>query len=133
MKRTFLGALVLLIFVAVGPVGSASASVKVVPLCNAKAAVKHPAAMVFTCGDAGLQATGLHWKNWGTKRAKGFGTIVFKRCRPDCASGGVGRKRGKVTLYRKVRCSRHRYRYSRARVKMYRGPTTKQRLITCRR
>lgn len=131
MKRALLVLVSIVSVVAAGPINQAPASVKVVALCNPDSATKRPSKMVFACGDAGLQAAGLSWRSWGDKRVKGFGTIIYKLCDPNCLSGGVARKSGKVTLYRKGRCSRHHYRYSRARVKAFGGITVKQRIIAC--
>ena len=110
---------------------TSTAGVKVNASCGVSAASKRPGNVYFYCGDNGMYATGLSWRSWGRKRAKGFGTISYKTCRPDCASGGVVSGPGKVTLSRKVRCGKRRYQYSVLRAKAYNGPTRKVRLQTC--
>jgi len=108
-----------------------SADVKVVAECDENKRTKRPDAMIFACGDAGLQATDLSWKSWGGQRAKAKGTIIYKLCEPDCASGGVALRSGKVTLYGKTRCGRRLWVYQRARIKVWNGPVTKIRLWPC--
>lgn len=113
------------------PVG-AQAKVKVVAKCDTRSPTQRPNSMVFACGDGNLQAFELGWRTWGGPSAKALGTIGYKICRPDCASGTVAYRSGKVTLYGRVRCNRRLWVYSRARVKIWDGPTTRTRLPTCR-
>jgi hypothetical protein len=119
-----------LALVAVAPAMS-NASVKAVADCGVGHAAKRPSNFYFYCGDNGMYATSLSWRSWGGKKAKGFGKITYKLCKPSCAMGGYKTKRGKITLSRKVRCGKHSYRYSRLRAKAYGGPTVRVRLQTC--
>jgi len=130
MKRLILFAVVIASFGSVAAATS-SASVKVNSSCGTASAAKKPANLNFYCGDNGMYATGVSWRSWGGKRAKGFGTITYKTCDPACVSGGVVTASGKVTLSRKVRCGRHHYQYSVLRAKVFNGPTRKVRLATC--
>lgn len=116
---------------AVAVPASSNASVKAVAKCGEGGASKRPANFYFYCGDNGMYATGLSWRSWGGKKAKGFGTITYKLCKPSCAAGGFRSKPGKITLYRKVRCGKRKYQYSRLRAKAYGGPTRKVSLLTC--
>lgn len=103
MKRiTIVVAAILVAAVAVP--ATSNASVKAVAKCGVGHAAKRPSNFYFYCGDNGMYATGLSWRSWGGKRAKGFGTITYKLCKPSCAAGGIRSKPGKITLYRKVRC-----------------------------
>jgi hypothetical protein len=111
--------------------GTAAASVKVNASCGTSAASKRPSNLFFYCGDNGMIATGISWRSWGGKRAKGFGTISYRTCEPSCAAGGVVSLPGKVTLSRKVRCVKRRYEYSVLRAKAFGGPTRKVKLQTC--
>ena len=113
------------------PVG-AQAKVKVVDKCDTRSPTKRPNSMVFTCADGNLQAFNLSWRTWGGRSTKALGTIGYKICQPDCASGTVAYRSGKVTLYGRLRCNRRLWVYSRARVKIWNGPATRMRLPTCR-
>jgi len=130
MKRLAIGIAVIACVSAVA-VNSSSASVKVNASCGTQHAAKKPANLIFYCGDNGMYATSVSWRSWGGKRAKGFGTVSYKSCEPDCASGGVISGPGKVTLSRKIRCSKHRFQYSVLRAKVFNGPTRKVELQTC--
>lgn len=130
MKRLTLFAVVLASLCSVAAATS-SASVKVNASCGTSPAAKRPANLNFYCADNGMYATGVSWRSWGGKRAKGFGTITYKSCDPSCFMGGFVTTSGKVTLSRKVRCSKHHYQYSVLRAKAFNGPTRKVRLATC--
>lgn len=131
MKRVMAVALLIGGVAVFGSPAEASASVKVIAKCNPDRVTKRPSAMIFACGDAGLQASGLRWKSWGGRRAKATGTIIYKLCDPYCAVGGLAYRSGKVTLYAKARCGKRRWVYQRARVKVWDGPTTTMRIGRC--
>jgi hypothetical protein len=130
MKRVFI---LIIVFASLGAVATSTstAGVKVNASCGVAPPVKRPSNLGFYCGDNGMYASGIAWRSWGGKRAKGFGTISYKTCEPDCASGGVVSSPGKVTLSRKVKCGKRRYEYSVLRAKAFNGPTRKVRLLTC--
>ena len=114
------------------PTASADASVKVVAACKSKELSKKPESMVFACADAGLSASRLSWLTWGGKRAKARGEIFYKTCIPNCATGGYGTGRGKVTLYGKTKCRSGLWSYTRARIKVWGDFTYRMKLWPCR-
>jgi len=61
-----------------------------------KGAAFKPKRIILACGDAGLVATKLQWKQWGANQASGSGTGEEKVCTPNCAEGTVAK--GKMTL-----------------------------------
>jgi hypothetical protein len=70
--------------------------------CNG-AAFK-PRSIVLTCGDAGLVATKLQWKQWGASKASGGGRGEEKVCTPNCAEGRVAKGPMQVSLSRPRLC-----------------------------
>lgn len=70
-----------------------------------KGAAFKPKRIILTCGDAGLVATQLQWKQWGANQASGRGTGEEKVCTPNCAEGTVARGKMTVTLSKPRRCS----------------------------
>jgi hypothetical protein len=64
-----------------------------------------PHSIVLTCGDAGLGATRLHWKQWGASKARGSGRGEEKVCTPNCAEGTVAKGKMTLTLSKPRLCS----------------------------
>ncbi|HEX3826007.1 MAG TPA: hypothetical protein VHV82_01930 [Sporichthyaceae bacterium] len=46
-----------------------------------------PARMTVACGDGNAEVVRLHWSEWTTARAVGFGTWRQNDCEPYCAAG----------------------------------------------
>ena len=110
LRRTGSGRLALWsVIVAVAFVGTtalatgASHRVKFPSRCTNS--VYRPHHFVAACGDAGLIVRKIHWRHYGFRYARGRGEALFKTCDPDCASGGFGRSRAKVRLYRRRHCA----------------------------
>lgn len=49
-------------------------------------------------GDGGNIVVRIHWANWGSKSATGYGIIGLNNCNPDCASGEVTYQDVTITL-----------------------------------
>lgn len=64
-----------------------------------------PREVVLTCGDAGLVATKLAWKQWSSEGASGTGTGEEKVCTPNCAEGRVAKGPMRLVLSRPRLCS----------------------------
>lgn len=64
-----------------------------------------PREVVLTCGDAGLVATKMKWRHWGSTRAHGVGVGEEKVCTPNCAEGPVAKGRMRLSLSRPRLCS----------------------------
>ncbi|MBV8984654.1 MAG: hypothetical protein JO248_09470 [Acidimicrobiia bacterium] len=63
-----------------------------------------PPAIVMECGDFGLIYATLSWTSWTATQATAVGTMSYKVCQPDCASGGVRDVKGvRITLTRPVK------------------------------
>lgn len=65
-----------------------------------------PREIVLTCGDAGLVATKMKWKRWGSTQAHGVGVGEEKVCMPNCAEGRVAKGRMQLSLSQPRLCSR---------------------------
>ncbi|HYP56119.1 MAG TPA: hypothetical protein VEQ41_07455 [Solirubrobacterales bacterium] len=63
-----------------------------------------PKMIVLACGDAGLAATKLQWKSWGTSSAAGAGTGRVELCEPSCAEGKVARAPMRIVLSKPRLC-----------------------------
>ncbi len=64
-----------------------------------------PREVVLACGDAGLTATKMQWKQWSSTRASGVGTGEEKVCTPNCANGRVAKGRMQLLLSQPRLCS----------------------------
>jgi hypothetical protein len=49
-----------------------------------------PSEIVMACADYGALVQNLHWSSWTSSGATALGTLVYKKCVPDCATGGFG-------------------------------------------
>ena len=63
-----------------------------------------PRSVVLTCGDAGLSAIEVQWKQWGSARAHGAGLGEEKICTPNCAEGGVAKGKIRLLLFQPRLC-----------------------------
>jgi hypothetical protein len=58
-----------------------------------------PSEIVMACADYGAVAEDLRWSAWTSSVATAVGTIVYKTCAPDCATGGSNRiENDRITL-----------------------------------
>lgn len=48
----------------------------------------------MACADVGLVYEHLSWTSWTATKATAVGTMAYKVCQPDCASGGVRNVKG---------------------------------------
>lgn len=89
-----------------GPVGSTTTSTAVGSTTSSSAAApapvdasievygdcRHPSVepseIVMACADGGAVAEALHWTSWTANGATAVGTLAYKTCVPDCATGG---------------------------------------------
>lgn len=106
-RQFFIPALLLLAVCALAaPVAIAkSGSGKTYVTSGCKGAAFKPKRIVLACGDAGLVATRLQWKQWGSSQASGSGTGEEKVCTPNCAEGKVARGKMTLTLSKPRFCS----------------------------
>lgn len=108
-RRSHLFALVVLALAACGPIASLAMAKqgggKTYVTSGCKGAAFKPKRIVLACGDAGLVATKLQWKQWGTTQAKGSGTGEEKVCSPNCAEGTVAKGEMTLTLSRPRLCT----------------------------
>ncbi len=65
---------------------SRSAPIAALPNCLGKPIVR-PTSVIFACGDGGVYATGVHWRNWGAPFATATATMHENDCTPNCAQG----------------------------------------------
>jgi hypothetical protein len=65
---------------------------------------KHPASMLFACGDGSIGVDHIKWQNWGTTAAHGIGVLSENDCTPDCADGHFHSFKAAVTAYGKQVC-----------------------------
>ena len=48
-----------------------------------------PEVVVFACGDYGLRAESLNWRDWGNRKTKAEGRLAARDCIPSCVEGGI--------------------------------------------
>lgn len=65
---------------------------------------RRPASIAFACGGGGYDGTELSWRHWGAERAVGRGLFSFNDCDPDCATGTLRHRRGRVRLLEPTWC-----------------------------
>ena len=56
--------------------------------CENKAVVR-PTTFALACADDGDGIEHMHWANWTSQVASGYGTQWQKTCKPSCAEGGI--------------------------------------------
>jgi hypothetical protein len=87
MLRGFVLSLVALGVVIASPAPAATqTAITALPDCQGALHVR-PTYVLFACGDGGVYATGVRWKNWGAPFAIATATIHANDCTPDCAQG----------------------------------------------
>lgn len=73
---------------AVDAVAAAKSPGYVVLNCAFKPQVK-PSTYVLTCADDGTGIQDMHWTNWTSQLASGYGTFFENDCTPNCADGKI--------------------------------------------
>lgn len=89
-----------------------------------------PKTVVVFCGDAGLYFTKLSWSSFGGSRAHATGIQNRKTCKPNCAAGGVQKRRATLTFSDRRVCAGRSGRYYR-KVKAVTRAGTKRYAVPC--
>jgi hypothetical protein len=66
-----------------------------------------PAAIILTCGDAGIWLGKLKWTRWTATEARATGTYYENTCTPTCSAGHTVSRSVKVTLEARGACPGH--------------------------
>ena len=72
-----------------------------------------PVSVVVLCGDAGIVAQDLVWRDWGAARTSASGTASVNTCEPSCAAGNRAQHPIVLTAERLVDCAYGRSQYTR--------------------